>query len=186
MKKGVRIVRPSFDSLFSAVNSLHAEVDYDQAHILGEIHEADEEHDGRLFMRIRRHLPKGVNTVKVCCVQPKQRDMSIGQALNLVMEYGPRPAIHHEAGASLRSATPRQIQALFDQADQATLDRRMKQMPMDLSIICPATAVCGKTAELITVWQVVRACGRACRVHLRKIDFDAPLFPAQSIAFLSA
>jgi hypothetical protein len=172
--------------LFSSVNSLHADVDYSKAYVLGDVHEADEDHDGKLIMRIRRQLPKGINPVSLCCVRPRQKDMSLGQALNLAMEYGPRPATHHEAGASLRAAVPEQIQALFDQADRATFEQGIMQMPMDLSVICPATAVSGKTAELITVWQVVRGCGRPCRVHLRKIDFDAPLFPAQSIAVLSA
>ena len=186
MVKGMKVGRPSFEKMFASVFLDSVSVNYAQAHVLGEVYEADEDHDGKLILRVRRQLPKGVSTAKICFARPLQKSMSLGHAYNLAMDYGLRPAVHHEVVASLQVASSSQVGQMFDLADQAMLEHGHEQKAHALSIACMGSAVTGKTAELIPVQEVIRSCGQACRVHLRKFDFDAPLFPAQSMAFVSA
>jgi len=172
----MKVGRPSFDSVFASVNSFQAIVDYSQTHVLGYVHEADEEHSGKVILRVRRQLPAGKKAANLCCVRPWQRNMSLGNALNSAMEYGPLPATHHETGVVLKNAVPEQIQALYDMINEGKLTA--------LSIICLATSVEGQTSELIPVLELNLGCG-CPRVHLRKMDFNAPLYPAQMIALVT-
>lgn len=171
----MKVGRPSFESVFAAVNSFQAMVDYSQTNVLGDVHYADEEHNGKVILRVRRQLPSGKKAANLCCVRPWQKDMCLGDALNLAMEYGPRPATHHETGVVLRHAVPEQIQALYDMIE----GKRTA-----LSIICLATSVEGQTSELIPVLELNLGCGHP-RVHLRKMNFNAPLYPAQMFALVT-
>lgn len=184
MSKGVR--GRSFDQMFASVNSFHADVNYDQAQMLGEVYETDEDHEGRMILRVRRHLPKGVDLAKVCFVRPWQREMSRGEALRLAMDYGFRPAIHHEGVRALKTATTDQMEQLFDLADRAVRDQAgARAIAPALSVTCLGSCVIGKTRELIPVQEVIRSCGRPCRLHLRDLDPDASMFPAEMMALVS-
>ena len=182
----MKVGRPSFAKVFSSVNSFHALVDYSQAHVLGEVYEADEDHDGKLILRIRRQLPKREGKVSLCFVRPQSTEMSLGQSLLHALDYGFKPAVHHETAASLRMAVPEQIGQLFRQADQAMMDHGFDRQAAVVTIADLGSAVAGKTGELIPVHEVVRSCGRSCRLHLRKLDLDAPVPPAMMIPLVSA
>lgn len=184
MVKGMKVGRPGFEKLFAVVNSFHAKVDYSQTKVLGDIHEADEEHDGIHSVRIRRDFPKGVGTAKLCFARPRQQ-MSLGQSINLAMDFGLRPAIHHEVMAVMQESYPEQVRQLFDLADMAMFEHGIQKKAMELSILSMGSSVTGMTGELIPVHEVVRSCGRICRVHLRKVDMDANMFSAQLSAFVS-
>lgn len=184
--KGVKVGRPVFGKVFSSVNSFYARVDYTKAHVLGEVDEAEESHDGVLIHRMEhRRLPKGSGVVNLVFIQPWKRDMSLGQAFKLMMDFGFRPAIHHEVVVSLKTASQDQIMGLFEQADKVNKVHGRSPVKGSLSVACLGSAVIGKTGELIPVQEVVWAPNPLCRLQLRKLDFDASMPPAQSIAFVS-
>lgn len=185
MVKGMKVGRPSFEKMFASVILESVSVNYAQAHNLGEVYEADEDHDGKLILRIRRQLPKGVGVAKIHFARPLQIGMSLGHSYNLSMDYGLRPAVHQEVRDALTVASSDQVDQMFELADKAMFDHGKRQKAMALSIACMGSAVTGKSTELIPVQEVIRSCGRPCRVHLRKLDFDAPMFPAQLNAFVS-
>ena len=184
MAKGVKVGRPDFEQIFASVNSFHALIDYSQAHVLGEVYHADENHDGKVFLRIRRELPKRAHPASVCFIWPLLADMSLGQALNLAMNFGLRPAIHHEVAASLKGAVPEQIHKLFDLADISMLQQGFSRRAMVLSVASLGSAVAGESGEMIPVHQLTRT-NWPNQLHLRKLDFDAPVPPAQSLAFVN-
>lgn len=184
MTKGMNVGRPSFGEVFSLVNSFHAKVHYADAHILGHLdkEDVDEEHDGKLILRVDRQLPVEPSVVQLCFIKPLNRHVSLGQALLLAMDYGLKPAIHHETKTALKAAVSEQIKALFVHVDQEVRLRRLPETPF-VSAACLASAVIGRTGELIPVQEVNRYRGWS-GVQLRKLEFDAPLPPAMVLPFL--
>ena len=184
MVKDRKVGRPSFEKMFASVE-INASINYALEHILGEVYEMDEDHDGKLILRVRRQLPKGVSAKKVCLIRPHQEGMSMGSGYNLAMDYGYRPAVHLELKAALQQAVPEHYDQMFDLADRAMYACGQKKKALALSVACMGSAVTGKTGELIPVQEVIRSCGRPCRMHLRKLDFDGRMFPAQWMAFVA-
>jgi len=187
MLKGRKVGRETFEQVFSSVGPFYANVDYTQTRVLSFVDEADEKHDGKIIQRVNRKFPQGTKTVAVRFVRPWQREMSLGQALVLGMDYGYMPATEHETSVSLREATPGQIKELFYQAQSAIRARGLARTATSVSIPCTASAVAGETGELIPFLEVFEVCGcsRLCRLHLQKPNFDASIPPAQSIALVS-
>lgn len=186
MLKGVNVGRPRFDKVFSSVNSFCTKIDYTKAFVLGEVDAAEEKHDGKLIHRFKRSFPKTYGMVNMCFARPWQRDMSLGQSFKLAMDYGLRPAIHHEVVTSLKQARSEQVEALFDQMMKVAKMHGFIQMPLSLSVVCLGSAVSGQTGELIPVQEVVRTSERLSRLQLRKLDFDARIPSAMLIPFVSA
>ena len=184
MSKKIRVGRVDFGEIFASVVLEPVPVNSSQAHFLGDIYQADEDHDGKLISRIRQRLPKGKSNLRVCIARPFQREMTSGHAHNLVQDYGLRHAPHHVVRTALQVASPDQVDQLFYMADQAMRDHGLRQRALALSVVSMGSSVAGKTTELIPVHEVIRSSGQASRVHLRRWNPDMPMFPAEWGAYV--
>ncbi len=180
-----RICQVGFSNVFVSVNSFKARVDYTKKDILVNVHTSDDEnHDGKVILRISRQFSIKRGVISLCFIHPRDKKMSLEQALIEADNFGFSPATHHETVSSLEAADREQIWKLFSQTDSIRYSSGLFPKS-SMSVACLASAVSSQTGELIPVYEIDRFGGHKPLLHLTKLVFDAPVPSAMVLPFVS-
>jgi hypothetical protein len=176
-----REVGEDFSQNFSSVG-FYTRIDYGRNHDLGQVAWADGKHNGVILPRIPRQTG-GVQVMNICFARLHQETASLGQSLHLAMNHGLKPALFSEMACFFEQVTDDEMDKLFKYADSICVGRRIA-CAVKAAIPCLGSMVVGGDGGLIPVYVVDRIAKRRTSIHLKQVDFDRAVPPAQLIPFV--